>query len=251
MVLKYLKERRLGAVRSIFLAQQFFAKRDSIGLTMKSEWNDLIYEKWLDPLMCLIVAFDLVRSGEYRKNRHSFDVMIRNLRKYFGGLPDTEALAKMAKQPFTVPSAPPLLLDAYLALQQGDEEAADDVFIDYKSPWMLCNGVPRSVASQLAMAPKPPAKKRPSPTKHRRETVPLSIAPARNDDQATRKRAAKAKKTPFRQVPAELLKRVAAKPAARRPTAKGAAVGTGSSRRIAHRDALSRRSSTPQKPFFA
>jgi hypothetical protein len=250
-VLRYLQDHRLGVVRSTFLAQQFFAKRDSISLKMKSEWDDLIFQKWLDPLMCLIVAFDLVRSGEYRKNRHLFDVMMRNLRKYFGGLPDTEALAKMAKQPFVVPSAPPLLLDAYLALQQGDEEAADGAFVDYKSPWTLWNGMPRSVASRLAVAPKPAANRPLSPAKNRRKTAPLVITPAPRYPLPGKKVAARAKKeTQLRPVPVKPLKRVAAK-TARRRAPKGAAVGSGIVRRKARRDGISRRTSTPGKPLLA
>ncbi len=100
-------------------------------------WNDLLYQKWLDPMMAVIACYELVRRGKAEKQAVLMKDVVGTLRQYFPGLPDTEAIAKLLGQGWTVPDSPPLLLDGVLAL--GEEEGLTMPLpagkLNYAIPW--------------------------------------------------------------------------------------------------------------------
>jgi hypothetical protein len=139
-VLEYLQSDPLEVVRLMFLAQsQFVRKRPVFGEGGPiRDSKMLLGGKWLDPIMSLIGAYELIRQGALQKNPNRLDVMIENLRKYFEGLPDTEAIAKICGKQWHIPHGAPLLLESILAFDETQEQrilplAYDEV--DYGSPW--------------------------------------------------------------------------------------------------------------------
>ena len=105
-VLQYLQDDPLEVVRLMFLAQIQFARKRPVfgadgGPIEHSE--TLLYGKWLDPIMSLIGAYELIRQGVLKVRPDHLDLMLTNLRKYFRGLPDTEAIAKVIGRPWQMP----------------------------------------------------------------------------------------------------------------------------------------------------
>lgn len=83
----------------------------------RDTYMELIYGKWMDPLSSIIAANDLLRRGVLNaaspvaQYRNLLDSMVRNLRKYFAGIPDIELLARAIGEPANLIAAPPLLAD--------------------------------------------------------------------------------------------------------------------------------------------
>ena len=145
--LGYLNNQPLRSVRMMELAQSQFARRRSVqGLLTKADvqtWDMLFHQKWLDPVMSLIAAYDLLRRGRAVEMHGWLEEVIGNLRKYFHGLPDTEALAKLIGMNWRMPDAAPLMLDGVLAFSEGQEQhflhLSPDK-LDYESPWTSWHG---------------------------------------------------------------------------------------------------------------
>ncbi|HEX5736273.1 MAG TPA: caspase family protein [Blastocatellia bacterium] len=141
LVTLYLDNDPLSIIRTMTLAQSKFASNHPInpepGTKERQDWQALMYGKWLDPIMSLIACYEMIRRGEAKKEMNSLKIVIQNLRKYFGGIPDTEVIAKLLGLKAKKLDAPPLLLDGVLAL----EEAATKLLplpaskLDYNSPW--------------------------------------------------------------------------------------------------------------------
>lgn len=131
----------------MFLAQQQFGrKRPIFGEDGPIENVDmLLHGKWLDPIMSLIGAYELIRQGVFKEHPHDLDQMLTNLRRYFGGLPDTEAIAKIMHHPsFQRPHGAPLLLESVLAFDVAEEERIlplPSSEVDYGSPWTSWRGM--------------------------------------------------------------------------------------------------------------
>jgi hypothetical protein len=89
--------------------------------------------------MSLIGAFELIRRGILKESPRRLDQMITNLRRYFPGLIDTEAIAKIVGHPsFRMPRGAPLLLESVLAFDVAEEERILPLpshEVDYSSPW--------------------------------------------------------------------------------------------------------------------
>jgi len=82
-------------------------------------YDEVTRAKWLDPVVSLIAANDLIRRGALNpKNELNarfgelLPVMVENYRTCFHAIPDVEALAKTVGQPWAVPQATPLLADS-------------------------------------------------------------------------------------------------------------------------------------------
>ena len=85
-------------------------------------WEEMLWDKWLDPVMALMVAYEMAQSWRSRPENVR-DVMkgqlqeaIGNLRTYFGILPDSELIAKIAGFPYTGPASLPLFLTGLRAM---------------------------------------------------------------------------------------------------------------------------------------
>jgi hypothetical protein len=146
-VRSYLRGNMLGVVRTMTLAQSQFARKRSVQEQLKSTdlevWNDLVHHKWLDPLMALIAAYDVIRHGTIKQARTLLKLVNSNLRKYFGGIGDIEAIAKLLGTKWQIPAAAPLLLDGMLAFDEIQEKnmlALSPDRLDYASPWTAWQG---------------------------------------------------------------------------------------------------------------
>ena len=154
----------LSLVRYIFLAQSQFARKRSLEPEGSSEearmWMELVYGKWLDPVMSLLAAYYFIRRGaaaadpkgngpESKMNR-LLSVMLHNLREYFAGLPDIEAIGKLCKESWQLPTDPPLLLDGVLAF--GESECKKMLplplgQLDFSGPWTAWRGAVKAFKS--------------------------------------------------------------------------------------------------------
>jgi hypothetical protein len=167
-VLRNLNQNPLAVMRLMFLAQTRFARKDSIEMAPQQGdqedqrvLRELIDGKWLDPVMSLIAAYDVIRQEGTKEARGRLSVMVANLRKYFGGIPDIEIIAKMIKlEDASQPPAPPLLLEGLLTYDEGQKKllplAANK--LDYGTPWTTWSD---AVGAKAAKAePRPAAKTR-------------------------------------------------------------------------------------------
>ena len=155
----------LRAVRTMALAQYKFARLRSVcnflAETDAQMWDEMLKQKWLDPVMSLIAAYDIIRRGQAGAERQWLKTVVKNLRKYFAGLPDAEAIAKLIGEPWTMPASPPLLLDGVLAFGE-DEEQQFIPFashkLDYESPWTAWRGAVEDAGNRRAQS-KPATRK--------------------------------------------------------------------------------------------
>jgi hypothetical protein len=146
-VRSYLNENMLGVVRTIALAHSQFARKRSVQEQLKTAdigvWNDLVNHKWLDPVMALIAAYDVIRHGTIEQAKRLLSVVNSNLRKYFEGIADVEAIAKRLDTQWKLPQTAPLLLDGVLAFDDVQEKKMLPLpldTLDYKSPWTSWRG---------------------------------------------------------------------------------------------------------------
>jgi hypothetical protein len=146
-VLSYLQNDPLEIVRLMFLAQIQFARKRPVfgedgGPIENSE--DLLDGKWLDPVMSLIGAYQTIRDGTLKEHPNRLDLMLKNLRTFFAGLPDIEAIAKMLGQPWSMPQGAPLLLESVLAFDEIQEQRILPLSyneVDYGSSWTSWRGM--------------------------------------------------------------------------------------------------------------
>ncbi len=146
-VIRHMSHEPLKIIKSIALAQRQFAQKRSLtgenGFS-ENEWVELINGKWLDPVMSLIGGYELIRRGQNKENNKNFlRTMVKNLRTFFPGIPDTEAIARLIGENSQIPAGPPVLLDGILAFNIEEE----DIFgppankLDYGSPWTRWFGI--------------------------------------------------------------------------------------------------------------
>jgi hypothetical protein len=142
MVRGYLQGNMLGVVRTMTLAQSQFARKRSVREQLEKSdqnvWIDLVHHKWLDPLMALIAAYDVIRHGSRDEARSLLKIVNSNLKKHFEGMGDVEAIAKLLGSPWTLPTAPPVFLDGVMAFDEIQEKQMLPLSpdkLDYYSPW--------------------------------------------------------------------------------------------------------------------
>lgn len=147
MVRGYLQGNMLGVVRTMTLAQSQFARKRSVKEQLEKSdqnvWNDLVHHKWLDPLMALIAAYDVIRHGSRDEARSLLKIVNSNLKKHFEGMGDVEAIAKLLGSPWTPPTAPPVFLDGVMAFDEIQEKQMLPLSpdkLDYYSPWTAWQG---------------------------------------------------------------------------------------------------------------
>ncbi|MDQ2898308.1 MAG: hypothetical protein M3Y07_00735, partial [Acidobacteriota bacterium] len=109
-------------------------------------WNNLLYGKWLDPVMALMAAYELAgnRKSETSSGLPSglLNQALTNLREYFPALPDTEVVAKIAGLPHAEPKSSPLFLAGLQALENPEALAPLPMGkLDYAGPWITWLGV--------------------------------------------------------------------------------------------------------------
>jgi len=143
----YVQGNMLGVVRTMTLAQNQFARKRSVREQLEKAdwkvWNDLVHHKWLDPLMALMAAYDVIRHGSRDEARSLLKIVNSNLQKHFEGMGDVEAIAKLLGSQWTMPTAPPVFLDGVLAFDEIQEKQMLPLSpdkLDYYSPWTAWQG---------------------------------------------------------------------------------------------------------------
>jgi hypothetical protein len=154
--MNYLESRGFSPLRLVelsMLAQtEFTRKRDIRVVVTKHDellWNILFYGKWLDPLMSLLAAYDVLRRSTAPDD---FATIVHNLRTYFPNIPDTEVVAKMAGLPSSIPQGTPLFLDGALAMPDfaPEELSGTRQVLDYRTPWTMWTGKAHAIAKAVA-----------------------------------------------------------------------------------------------------
>lgn len=134
---QYFNDSPLRSVRKIVEIQRRFANSEELGVLLSQELDDILYMKWLDPIVAVLAAYELTRRGETRHLKQ----VVSNLRKFFGALPDTEALAKLAGLRWQMPEHPPLVLDGFLSLNMSPKLLPlDPELLDFNGPWTRWKG---------------------------------------------------------------------------------------------------------------
>ena len=146
-VRSYLNGNMLGLVRTMTLAQSQFARKRSVQEQLKKTdpgvWTDLVHHKWLDPVMALMAAYDVIRHGTIEQAKRLLKIVNSNLRRYFEGMGDIEAIAKLLGSKWSLPTSPPLFLDGVLAFDEIQENQMLPLSPDrlnYSSPWTVWQG---------------------------------------------------------------------------------------------------------------
>lgn len=140
--LEYLEMTKpLPRVRYMSTAQRLFALQSPIeGQSYKQSdhfWFDLLYHKWLDPIMALIACYELIRRGAVENQRGLMKEVLINMRKYFPGIPDTEIIAKLLGEPNQLSQNPPLLLDGLMALSTREGLPLPAANLEFSGIWTM------------------------------------------------------------------------------------------------------------------
>lgn len=129
----------LKTVYAIAQAQTLFTRAHEIKEAFDdSFWDGLLYGKWLDPVVSLMACYELLRRGTMQEG--SLREVLRNLRLYFPELADTEAIARIARMPWTPPPGMPMFLDGAMAMPETLEERRGTQVLDYRAPWTMWIG---------------------------------------------------------------------------------------------------------------
>jgi hypothetical protein len=174
MVRGYLQGNMLSVVRTITLAQSQFARKRSVQEQLKKTdpgvWLDLAHHKWLDPVMALIAAYDVLRHGTIDQARKLLEAVNSNLRTHFEGIGDIEAIAKLLGSKWELPKSPPLFLDGVLAFDEIQEKQFLPLSPDrlnFSSPWTVW----QRAVNDFDVAAKP-KRKRSTSSKKTRKRIP-------------------------------------------------------------------------------
>jgi hypothetical protein len=129
----------LPRIRYMSTAQRLFARQAPIeGNTPELPdryWMDLLYGKWLNPLLALIACYELIRRGSVNEKSREMQEVLQNMRTYFSGLPDTEVIAMLLEQEYRPLNSPPLLMDGTLAVSGKDIFPLPESKLDYDGIW--------------------------------------------------------------------------------------------------------------------
>jgi hypothetical protein len=123
----------LDWVRFAAQCQRLFSSHQAIEPTGPDLdiWRELVYGKWVDPVMGVVAAYELVRAGEVAMA----EVATRNLAEFFPGLPDVAYLRQLVGQPPQPPPTPPLVRDGAIGLGFTSFAGLPAEHLDYSSPW--------------------------------------------------------------------------------------------------------------------
>ena len=130
----------LGLIRRCVEMQRAFARgQDLRAIMTANELEFLLYFKWFEPIVALLAAYELGRRGDM----NLLPTVVGNLRNYFKGLPDTEALAALAHLPPVMPDVPPLVLEGFQALNlMSDRPGLPPVeSLVFRGPWTMWRGI--------------------------------------------------------------------------------------------------------------
>jgi hypothetical protein len=151
----------LSVKRMVEIQRQFARSEEFKTLLSREELNSLLYVKWLEPIVAVLAAYELTRRSELQHMRE----VVRNLRRFFAEIPDTEAIAKMAGLDWRMPPHPPLVLDGFLSLNMPSRLLPlDSEMLDFRGPWTEWKGA----ASATQTTPLPPTSRQDRRRLHQR-----------------------------------------------------------------------------------
>jgi hypothetical protein len=136
----------LTAARTMWVVQHLFSRQRDLETAFSQndsgnseDWLRLSNSKWLDPILSVIAAYELIRRGTAWKSPEKLGTIIDNLRRHFHDLPDSEAIARLTGRPWEMPAGPPLLLDGFLALEDElrDRLPLPATHLNYAGPWTM------------------------------------------------------------------------------------------------------------------
>ncbi|MBI3436611.1 MAG: hypothetical protein HY056_16295, partial [Proteobacteria bacterium] len=118
-----------------FLAQAsraFRQRRDLFKETSGGELSELLDAKWLDPIASTLAAYEALRRGRKDEMRE----VVVTMRRFFGDIPDTMALARLAGEDIGRPRGVPLFFDGLRAFPDyADWLPLPAGNLDFTSPW--------------------------------------------------------------------------------------------------------------------
>ena len=138
-VLERFRLERLQLVKYLTIVQQLFAARQPIEPdtpNAAARWQELLFGKWIDPLLALMAIYDAARRGRTLQNAASLGEALGNLRLFFGDLPDVSAAGAVLGVQSPPAAGTPLLLESLQRvpdLKRTLPLKAD--FLDYNSMW--------------------------------------------------------------------------------------------------------------------
>jgi hypothetical protein len=135
----------LITMRSLYIIESQYCSRYPVpsleGQEIGAEWRDILDAKWLDPLSGILGCYELVRAGLLKSSGPVINKIVNALRQSYPGIPDTEAIAKLAGMPEVRPKMPPIFLDGFLLYSDDNEwQTLPLNKIDYSSPWTEWKG---------------------------------------------------------------------------------------------------------------
>jgi hypothetical protein len=115
-----------------------FRKRRRIAREFKdAELDALLYAKWLDPIGASLAAYELVRrrpSGD--RPPPGLELVAANLMRFFPELPDSAAIARLARRDNTPLTGVPLFLDGLRAFPDYQDRLPYPAgLLDFGGPW--------------------------------------------------------------------------------------------------------------------
>lgn len=120
----------LRMMRLLSTAQRrYFSRQDMSDAATdedRGEWYDLLYGKWVEPLVALMAGFEMLRRD---RQNPILPTVAGNLRTYFSDIPDVEVFTALYERRKPSPNGIPLLRDALLQLPD-----YNDPQLDYDSP---------------------------------------------------------------------------------------------------------------------
>jgi hypothetical protein len=123
----------LQDVRMQAQAHRAFRKRRDVAKELPGYWlRDMLYTKWVDPIGCCLAMYELLRRGQ----RNEVAAALENMGHYFGDLPDTSALARIAGRDSPPPNGTPLFLDGVRALPDAALPLPAS-HLDYTGTWTV------------------------------------------------------------------------------------------------------------------
>src|SRR5262249_43207595 len=113
----YLQTAPLRVIRTAYRFQVQFARARAIDPTNDEDrmmWMELLYGKWIDPLMSLLACYEILRRGDAANKQMVCDTVVPNLEQYFPGIPDTAAISTLLERPRPMPVTAPVFREGLL-----------------------------------------------------------------------------------------------------------------------------------------
>ena len=102
----------LRDVRFIARASRAFRRRRDLQKELPADQlMGLFHAQWVDPIGSSLAAYEALRRGRRAESRE----VVANMKRYFGDLPDTACLARLAGDPVARPAGTPLFFDGLRA----------------------------------------------------------------------------------------------------------------------------------------